>query len=72
LELTDELIGGAIDSITGFIVARAAEQYNKPIAEMMNVFLSSKTCRLLSDKATGLYWDSLVDTYNTFTNEIGA
>jgi hypothetical protein len=70
LELTDELIDGAIDSITGFIVARAAEQYNKPLAEMMSVFLSSQTYQLLSDKATGLYWDSLIDTYNIFTHEI--
>jgi len=70
LELTDDLIEGAIDSITGFIVAKAAEQYNKPIAEMMETFLSSKTYQLLSDKTTGLYWDSLIDTYNIFTNEI--
>jgi hypothetical protein len=70
LELTDDLIEGAIDSITGFVVARAAEQYNKPVAEVMNAFLVSHTYKLLSDKETGLYWDNLSDTYAMFIEEL--
>jgi hypothetical protein len=70
LELTDDLIDGAIDSITGFIVAKAATQYNRSVAEVMNVFLLSNTYRLLSNKDTGLYWDNLSDTYNMFIKEM--
>jgi hypothetical protein len=70
LELTDDLIEGVIDSIAGFIVAKAAEQYNKPIAEVMNAFLVSHTYQLLSDKDTGLYWDNLSDTYTMFVKEL--
>jgi hypothetical protein len=70
LELTDTLIEGAIDSITGFIVAKSAKQLNKPVAEMMEVFLVSHTYKLLSDKTTGLYWDSLPETYAMFIKEL--
>jgi hypothetical protein len=71
LELTDDLIDGAIDSISGFIVAKAAAEYHKPIACMMEAFLSSNTYQLLSDKNTGLYWDNLLETYNMFIEEMG-
>jgi hypothetical protein len=70
LELTDDLIEGAIDSITGFIVAKAAAEYDKPIAKMMETFLSSNTYQLLSDKDTGLYWDNLFEMYNMFIGEM--
>jgi hypothetical protein len=70
LELTDDLIDGAIDSISGFIVAKAATEYYKPIANMTEVFLSSNTYQLLSDKSTGLYWDNLFETYNMFIAEM--
>ncbi|MDR3247731.1 MAG: hypothetical protein LBT39_03000 [Treponema sp.] len=71
LELTDELIEGAIDSISGFIVAKAAAEYHKPLDAMMETFLSSNTYNLLSDKGTGLYWDNLLETYSMFIKEIG-
>jgi hypothetical protein len=70
LELTDALIEGAIDSITGFIVARAVKEFGKPVAQVMECFLLSDTYKLLSDKETGLYWDSLSETYNMFIKEI--
>jgi hypothetical protein len=70
LELTDQLIDGAIDSITGFIVAKNSKERNKPVAEVMEEFLSSNTCRLLSDKETGFYWDSLPELYRMFMKEI--
>jgi hypothetical protein len=70
LELTDALIEGAIDSITGFLVAKAAEELGKPLAEVMELFLLSHTYALLSDKETGLYWDSLTETYQMFMREI--
>jgi hypothetical protein len=37
---------------------------------MMESFLASNTYKLLSDKETGLYWDSLDETYGMFTREI--
>ncbi|MDR1972674.1 MAG: hypothetical protein LBQ46_12230 [Treponema sp.] len=70
MELTETLIDGAIDSITGFMVARAAKQYHEPITKMMERFLLSNTYKLLSDKDTGLYWDSLSETYAMLINEI--
>jgi hypothetical protein len=70
LELTDDLIEGAIDSISGFIVAKAAIEYDKPVAKMLEIFLSSNTYKLLSDKNTGLYWDNLFGTYNMFVEEM--
>jgi hypothetical protein len=70
LELTDALIEGAIDSITGFITAAAAQEFDKPIAEVMELFLLSDTYKILSNKETGLYWDSLSETYNMFTQEM--
>jgi hypothetical protein len=70
LELTEALIEGAIDGITGFMVARAAEELNRPLAEMMECFLASNTYKLLSDKETGLYWDNLDETYDMFMREM--
>jgi hypothetical protein len=69
LELTDALIEGAVDSIAGFIAAKAAEELNKPLAEVIEMFLLSHTYTLLSDKETGLYWDSLSETYLMFMRE---
>jgi hypothetical protein len=70
LELTDALIDGAIDSITGFVVAKASEQRGIPVAKMMESFLSSNTCRLLSDKETGFYWDNVREIYDMFIGEL--
>jgi hypothetical protein len=72
LELTEALIEGTIDNITGFIAAKVAKQFNKPLDEIMDIFLSSHTYELLGDKDTGLYWDSLPETFNLFMNEVGA
>jgi hypothetical protein len=69
LELTEALIEGAIDSITGFITARAAKQLDRPVTEVMDIFLSSRTYTLLCDKETGLYWDSLPEIFDMFMKE---
>ncbi|MDR0876625.1 MAG: hypothetical protein LBN21_01115 [Treponema sp.] len=69
LELTDTLIEGAIDSISGFIVAKAADSLHKPVDEVMDIFLQSNTYKLLSNKNTGLYWDSLSETLDMFMGE---
>jgi hypothetical protein len=70
LELTETLIDGAIDSIIGFIAAKAAAQLHKPVAEIMDIFLLSNTYKLLSNKDSGLYWDSLPETLDMFMNEL--
>jgi hypothetical protein len=70
LQLTDSLIDGAIDSISGFISARAAREKNMPLVEVMEAFMTSNTYRLLADKKTGLYWDSLPETYEMFLREL--
>jgi pantothenate kinase type III len=69
MELTDELIQGAIDSITGYIVSVVAEQQNKSIEEVMEKFIASKTYALLANKDTGLYWDSIAETIDLFLAE---
>jgi hypothetical protein len=71
MQLTDELIQGAIDSITGFIASRTAERLHRPVEEMLMQFLASKTYALLSDKNTGLYWDSLPEIMEMFLTELG-
>jgi hypothetical protein len=70
LELTDDLIDGAIDSITGFIIVKAAKETHHSVAQTMETFLLSNTYRLLSDKTTGLYWDNVFETYNMFIKEL--
>jgi hypothetical protein len=70
LKLTDELIEGAIDSITGYIVAKDAKKFNTAVPVMMERFLSSNTYSLLADPGTGLYWDSLAETENMFLKEL--
>jgi C4-dicarboxylate-specific signal transduction histidine kinase len=72
LELTDELIDGAIDSITGFIAAKISEQRNIPVVQIMEHILLSNAYRLLSDKKTGFYWDNLREIYDMFIREIGS
>jgi hypothetical protein len=42
----------------------------RPLAETMECFLASNTYKLLSDKETGLYWDSLDETYGMFMREM--
>jgi hypothetical protein len=68
--LTDALINGAIDSISGFICARAAKERSMPLVEVMEAFMTSNTYKLLADKKTGLYWDSLSETYEIFLREL--
>jgi len=70
LQLTDELITGAINSISGFIVAKYAEQYDVPLELAMETFLNSKAYKLLSDKETGYYFDSIPEIFDIFLNEV--
>jgi hypothetical protein len=64
------LITGAINSISGFIVAKYAEKFNIPLDKAMETFLSSNTYKLLSDKETGFYFDSIPEILDMFFNEI--
>jgi hypothetical protein len=70
LQLTDDLIVGAINSISGFIVAKYAEQYNIPLDLAMETFLNSNTYKLLSDKETGYYFDSIPEILDIFLKEV--
>jgi NADPH-dependent curcumin reductase CurA len=70
LQLTDDLIVGAINSISGFIVAKYAEQYNIPLDLAMETFLNSNTYKLLSDKETGYYFDSIPEIFDMFLKEV--
>jgi hypothetical protein len=64
--LNDETIESAIDNISGYIVATAAERLGRPIEEISTKFFLSETYALLADKETGYYWDSLGDTIDKF------
>jgi len=70
LQLTDELITGAINSISGFIVAKYAEQYDVPLELAMETFFNSKAYKLLSDKETGYYFDSIPEIFDIFLDEV--
>ena len=65
-ELTDEVIDSAIDSISGYIVSVVATKTGKPIEEVLEAFISSDAYRLLSDKETGYYWDSMTELIDMF------
>jgi len=65
-ELTDEVIDSAIDSISGYIVSVVATNTGKPIEEVLEAFISSDAYRLLSDKETGYYWDSMTELIDMF------
>ncbi|GHV15650.1 hypothetical protein AGMMS49938_14420 [Fibrobacterales bacterium] len=66
MQLTDDLINGAIDSITGFVVAETAEKFDVSLDFAMEKFLNSNTYKLLSDKETGLYFDSIPEILECF------
>jgi NADPH-dependent curcumin reductase CurA len=69
LQLTDDLIIGAINSISGFIVAKYAEDFSVPLDKAMEIFLNSNTYKLLSDKETGFYFDSIPEILDMFLSE---
>jgi len=69
LQLTDELIMGAINSISGFIIAKYAEEYNVPLDLATETFYNSNTHKLLSDKGTGYYFDSIPELFDMFLKE---
>jgi len=69
LRLTDELITGTINSISGFIVAKYAEQYSVPLELAMETFFNSNAYKLLSDKETGYYFDSIPEIFDIFVEE---
>jgi hypothetical protein len=69
LQLTDDLIIGAINSISGFIIAKYAEDFSVPLDKAMEVFLNSNTYKLLSDKEMGFYFDSIPEILNMFLSE---
>ena len=70
MQLTDDLIAGTINSISGFIVARYAEQYDIPLYVAMETFFNSNTYKLLSDKETGYYFDSIPEIFDMFLKEV--
>ncbi|MDR2673168.1 MAG: hypothetical protein LBC35_07845 [Coriobacteriales bacterium] len=69
--LTDELIEGTIDSITGFVAADVAKDWGKPLDYVLDAFLLSKTYSMLCDKASGYYWDSVPELKDMFLDELG-
>ena len=67
--LTEQVIRAAIDAISGYIVTITAEETKKPLEEVTEYFLTSKTYELLSDAETGYYWDSIDELIDLFKNE---
>ena len=68
--LNDVTIEAAIDNISGYIVEVVATETGKPIEEVSDTFLSSDTYKLLSDKETGYYWDSMSELVDMFNSEL--
>jgi hypothetical protein len=69
MQLTDNLIQATIDSISGYIIAETAKEQHLPLEAVAERFFKSHTYKLLSDKETGLYWDSIPTTLNMFLQE---
>lgn len=65
----DNRIQAVIDTTTGFIAAKLAEQLNHPVHEMERLFLASKTYGMLCDPETGLYSDNILVTADLFLRE---
>ena len=69
MQLTDKLINTTVNNITGYIVAKVAKDQSRDLETVMTEFLYSKTYSLLTDKETGLYWDSMAATMEMFLAE---
>ena len=72
LKLTDELIDGTINGISGFISANASQEYNIPLEKALEAFLSSETYNLLSDKKNRYYCDSIPELQDMFFREMAS
>ena len=67
--LNDETIETAIDCISGFIIAAVSAEKEKPLDEVAKLFYASAIYKLLSDKETGYYWDSIPEMIDKFYAE---
>ena len=67
--LTDEAIEAGINTISGFIAAKAAEVLGLPVAAVAELFYASEAYAQLADPATGRYWDSLPELLELFLAE---
>ena len=68
--LTESAIDSAIDSISGYIVFTVQSATDKPLEEVLEAFMASRTYQLLSNKETGYYWDSISELTDMFTAEL--
>jgi hypothetical protein len=69
-ELTDEAIEAGIDTISGFLVAQAADRLGLTTRQTAQLFYGSVTHAQLRDPATGRYWDSLLELLDLFIAEV--
>ena len=67
--LNDEIIETTIDCISGFIIATVSAEKEKPLDEVAKLFHASTIYKLLSDKETGYYWDSIPEMIDKFYTE---
>jgi hypothetical protein len=70
MPLTDNLIQAAIDSISGYVIAETVKERHLSLEAVAEYFFKSHTYKLLSDKETGLYWDSIPTTLKMFQQEV--
>jgi hypothetical protein len=68
--LTDEAIEGAIDNVSGFIIAKTSAETGRTLQETAERFYASQMYALLSDKETGYYWDSIPEMIERFKAEL--
>lgn len=70
LKLTDELIDGTINGISGFISANASKKYNISLEKALELFLCSETYNALSNKENHFYSDSIPELQEMFFKEL--
>ena len=68
---TDAMIAATIDNTTGYIANFLHERDQRPLQETLQEFMHSSTYELLTDKETGLYWESPAVVINLFLEEKG-
>jgi hypothetical protein len=69
LQLTDNVINGAINSISGFLIAKYAQDFAVSLEQSMESFYNSNIYKLLNNKKTGYYFDSIPELFDMFVRE---
>ena len=69
--ISKERENAAIDMMVSMVSEELADELNMPVEEAMPLFLQSKTCAILYDRKTKLWWDGPSYIAGQYLKEIG-